>query len=129
MAKWFTSLYLLIILVGSVSAGTPFSDGGMKENNVCPMKCCKKSAKAVKPQDAGAKFLCRTLICSQNLPTNTANNAPINFAPMLIVSEKATLFEILFSTRPKEAAKKFDIKNFRLKTNQPKYIQHQSFLI
>lgn len=128
MARWFTSLFFLIVLVGSLSAGTTFSVGGMKEN-VCPMKCCKKMANAVKPQERDAKFLCRTLICSQNLPTNTANNVPTNFAPVLIVSEKATLFEILFSTRPKEDAKTFNVKDFRLKTNQPKYIQYQSFLI
>jgi hypothetical protein len=129
MKRWLTSLFFLISLVASVPAGTPFAENSGMNENVCPMKCCKKkTAKSAEPKRNDVK-ICRTLNCSTPTPTNTNSSSQINFTPNLILSEKATLFEILFSTPPKENVQPFYKNQTRLTTFQPKYIQHQSFLI
>ena len=101
----------------------------MKES-VCPMKCCKKKAsKSQKPKNADAKYLCRVLICSQNMPTNTTTVTQVNLAPTIIASEKVSLFEILFSTTPKEVEKIVAADSITPRKYLPKYIQHQRILI
>ncbi len=101
----------------------------MKEG-VCPMKCCKKKAKSHKPKRVkDATYLCRVLVCSQNMPTNTTATAQINVAPAVIASEKVSLFEILFSTTPKEDGNFQFVHNLLPNNSQPKYIQHQRILI
>lgn len=128
MKRWLTSLFFLIVLIASVPAGTSFVANGMNKN-VCPMKCCKKkTAKSAEPKQSDVA-ICRTLNCSTPTPTNTNFSSQVNFTPNLILSEKTTLFEILFSTEQKENIQPFNENQTRLKTSQPKYIQHQSFLI
>ncbi len=99
------------------------------KKDVCPMKCCKNSVKSSKPKKAGAKFLCRALGCSQDTPTNTAQIAQVNLTPVIIATEKKSLFEILFSTSPKEDAQPSIAELQRQTTSQPKYIQHQRILV
>ncbi|MGI8669586.1 MAG: hypothetical protein ACR2J3_07000 [Aridibacter sp.] len=117
----------------SVFSGTPLqSSSDMKMNeNVCPMKCCKnKASKSQKPKNADAKYLCRVLVCSQDTPTNTTTVSNINFAPVIIASEKVSLFEILFSTTPKEDDSNIAfINSVSPRQFLPKYIQHQRILI
>ncbi len=124
-----TFLFVLVLSV-SVFSGTPMHGGdmGMKKD-VCPMKCCKNSVKTHKPKKAGAKFLCRVLGCSQDTPTNTAQIARVNLAPAIVASEKKSLFEILFSTTPKEDIQPNTFQITWLKHSQPKYIQHQRILV
>lgn len=130
MARWLSSLFFLLILVGSVPAGTPFSGAEMK-NGLCPMKCCKKAKQGQTAQERQQNFLCRTMICSEEMPTNSGSNVQTSFAPVFIASEKITLFEILFSTTPKEEAKVIPAStNVNLTAKiQPKYIRHLSLLI
>ena len=128
MTRWFTSMFFLILLVASVPAGVPFLNGGM-DKDVCPMKCCKKKkAKSTEPKKSDVA-ICRTLNCSVPTPTNTSTSAQVNFTPNLILSEKSILFEILFSTRPKENVQFVGFETTTLTAFQPKYIQHQSLLI
>jgi hypothetical protein len=101
----------------------------MKEN-VCPMKCCKKSVRSTKPKQAkDPKYLCRVMVCSQNMPTNTSSTVQVNLAPVIIASEKVSLFEILFSTSPKEADNIAFTERPKPKKFLPKYIQHQRILV
>lgn len=128
MTRWITSFFILILLVASVPAGTPFLNGGM-DKEVCPMKCCKKKeAKAEKPKPSEVA-ICRTLNCSTPMPTSKTASSQINFTPNLVISETETLFEILFLTTPKENIEPIAFTPERLKSNQPKYIQHKSLLI
>jgi len=130
MVNRLKTLFFILVLSVSVFSGTPLQGGDMKmKENVCPMKCCKKSVKSKKDEQADSKFLCRVLVCSQNMPTNTTSAPQINLAPVIIASEKVSLREILFSTTPKESAQLLAFQTQQLKTSQPKYIQHQRILV
>lgn len=131
MTNRLKTLFFILVLSVSVFSGTPLQGGDMKmKENVCPMKCCKKKAsKSTKPKNADAKFLCRVLVCSQNMPTNTTTISQVNLAPVIIASEKISLFEILFSTTPKENSNVTFANNITPRQFLPKYIQHQRILI
>ena len=130
MAIRLKTLFFILVLSVSVLSGAPLQSGDMgMRKNACPMKCCKKSAKSKKPESADTKMLCRVLICSRDLPTNTGSAPQINLAPVIIASERISLFEILFSTTPKESALPVSVQTPLLTTSQPKYIQHQRILI
>ncbi len=131
MAKRFKTLFFILVLSVSVLSGTPIQGGDMKmKERVCPMKCCKTKAKSHKPKEANnAKFLCRVLVCSLNMPTNTSSTAQINLAPAIIASERDSLYEFLFSTRPKESGNIAFADNIPPRKFLPKYIQHQRILI
>lgn len=131
MANRLKTLFFMLVLSTSVFSGTPLQGGDMKmRENVCPMKCCKKKAKSHKPKKAkDAAYLCRVLVCSQNMPTNTTSTIRTNFAPVIIASERVSLFEILFSTTPKESSDITDASGIPLPQFLPKYIQHQRILV
>ncbi len=130
MAIRLKTLFFILVLSVSVFSGTPLQGGdiGMRKN-ICPMKCCKEWAKSKRPQRVDTKMLCRVLVCSQNMPTNTTSVTQINLAPVIIASERVSLFEILFSTTPKESVQPVAFQTQRLITSQPKYIQHQRILV
>jgi hypothetical protein len=128
MKRWLTSLFFLIALISSVPAGTPFSGGSMN-NNVCPMKCCKKrSAQSTKPKSNDVA-ICRTLNCSTPSPFNSNSSSQTNFAPNLVLFETLSIFEKLFETKSDQKVQPLFKENAKLNKSQPKYIQHQSFLI
>lgn len=131
MANRLKTLFFILVLGASVFSGTPLNAADMSMNkNVCPMKCCKKKAKAKKTEsNEKAKSLCRLLVCSQNAPTGTNANTQTNLAPVIVASEKVSLFEILFSTTPKEDAETVRRYSTLPENFTPKYIQHKSFLI
>ncbi len=131
MANRLKTLFFILVLSVSVFSGTPLQGGDMKmKENVCPMKCCKdKISKSNRPKNADTKFLCRVIVCSQNMPTNTASIAQLDLAPAIIASEKVSLYEILFSTTPKEDRNVIFANSISPKTFLPKYIQHQRILI
>ena len=125
------TLFFILVLSVSVFSGTPLQGGDMKmKENICPMKCCKKKvSKSQNPKNVNARYLCRVFVCSQNMPTNTATTTQINLASTLVASEKASLFDILFSTMPKEDSKIVFEFNPTKRQFLPKYIQHQRILI
>ncbi len=131
MANRLKTLIFILVLSTSVFSGTPLQGGDMKtRENVCPMKCCKKKAKSHRPKKAkDAAYLCRVLVCSQNMPTNGASTVQTNFAPAIIASERVSLFEILFSTSPKESPDINDASGDPPPKFLPKYIQHQRILV
>ena len=131
MVNRLKSFIFILALSVSVFSGTPFQGGDMKmKEGVCPMKCCKKKAKASEPkQSDNAKYLCRVLICSQNMPTHTTTTVQFNLAPVIIASEKVSLFKIIFSTTPKEESKPVFESILSKRQSLPKYIQNQRILI
>ena len=128
MVNRLKTLFFILVLSVSVFSGTTLGDTGMKDN-VCPMKCCKEKAKAKKPVKTDAKYLCAVLVCSQTTPGNSNAVSQVNLSPVIIASEKISLFEILFSTTPKEEIPSAVFKSTAAKTSQPKYIQHQRILV
>ncbi len=131
MANRLKILIFILVLSVNVFSGTPLSGGDMKmKESVCPMKCCReKASESQNPKNADAKYLCRVLICSQNMSTNTTTISSINLAPVVIASEKITLFEILFSTTPKQSISANYANGIQSRQLLPKYIQHQRILI
>ena len=128
MIKWLKTLFFVLVLSVNVFSGTPFLNSSMNER-VCPMKCCKKKAKASDPKRSDAKYLCRVLVCAQNVPTTQSTSANVNLAPVYIASDTSGIFRVLFSTRPKGQSHPAASIEPRLRTFQPKYIQNNSFLI
>lgn len=129
MLKRLKTLIFILALSISVFSGTPLHGGNMKmKDNACAMKCCKKKAKS-SDQKKNAEYLCRVFICSQSMPTHTSSTVQINLAPVIIASEKITLFEILFATSPKEDSPTAFKQNFQHSQFLPKYIRHQQILI
>lgn len=131
MANRLKTLFFILVLGAGVFSGTPLNASDISmQKNVCPMKCCKKKAKAKKTEShENAKSLCRLLVCSQNAPTGTNANTQTNLSPVIVASEKVSLFEILFSTTPKEDAPVVHRYSTLPKNFTPKYLRHQSFLI
>lgn len=128
MKRWLTSLFFLFALISSVPAGTPFSDGSMN-NNVCPMKCCKKkSAKSTKPNSSEVA-ICRTFNCTTPSPLNSNSSAQISFAQNMAVIETLSIFESLFELTSDQKTQPLFKETSKLSQIQRKYIQHQSFLI
>lgn len=131
MAIWLKTLFFVFVLSVSVFSGMPFGSGDMNmKSNVCPMKCCKELAKSNTPQKTDAKYLCSVMVCSQSMPTNTSSSVQVNFAPVIVASERESLFDILFAATGKERAFPLAIKPpGNKRTYQAKYIQHQRILI
>ncbi len=128
MARRLKSLFFVLFLCGGVFSGTTFADNNMKKDS-CPMKCCKKIDKYAKSQPTDAANLCRTINCVNPSPTSTTNSTQLNFAPLLFVLKNFTIFQFLFAPQPKDNSQPLFAKTAQLQTFQPKYIQHQSFLI
>ena len=131
MASRLKTLLFILVLSVNVLSGTPLQGGDTKmRESVCPMRCCKKKLKSHSPKKVkDAKYLCRVLVCARNMPTNTTIPVKTNFAPVIIASEKTSLFEILFSTSPKENADVTHTTSTPPSQNLPKYIQHQRILV
>ncbi len=128
MKKWLTSLFFLVALISSVPAGTSFTENGMNKN-ACPMKCCKKkSAKSTEP-NPNDMAICRTLNCSTPTPFNSNSSSQTNIAPNLVLFETLSIFEIIFELNSDQKTQPLFKESAKLSHFQPKYIQHQSFLI
>jgi len=126
MVKWFTSLILTIVLVGSTFAGVPM-DSGEKH---CPMMgtddCCEKAESQSTTPQAYAASLCCSLNCSvpgTTGPTGTTIKAP-SAAPALH-STLSMLAAYLTPMRRQLANSTPD----RNQHSPPFYIQHLALLI
>ena len=131
MANRLKTLFFVIVLGVGVFSGVPLQGGDMKmREKVCPMKCCKKKVASHKPKNArNTAYLCRVLVCSENMPTNTTAPAQINLAPVIIASEKLSLFEILLATAPKEESVPAYAAGLPPLQIRPIYIRHQRIII
>lgn len=130
MANRLKTLFFVLVLAAGVFSGTPLR-GGEARDKVCPMKCCqKKKAGAPDPQKTEtARYLCRVFMCPKNMPVNTGQTIQTNLAPVIIASERVSLFEILFSTTPKaDPAGNFNARR-TVERNLPFYLRHQRILI
>lgn len=125
MAKWFTSLILVMALAGGVFAGTPIHSGEQH----CPMSgdddCCAKAQSRDETTEVYVARLCCSLNCTEQgatTPTGTINTSPAP-APALSSAMLPSLFvenlvlERVYSTpSPTEHS-------------PPIYIQHLALLI
>ncbi len=127
MKNWLPSLFLLFALATGVLAGAaPFS--GNAENGMSAMECCKKKKMGAKTVSAAQ--LCCAVNC--NSPAPTSPGAPVNFSPVAVIISDSILKQIalLFGNEKPIPTISFAFERKTLpQKNQPKYIQHHSFLI
>ena len=128
MARRLKSLFFILFLCGSVFSGTTFADNNIKKDS-CLMKCCKEKAESAEPRQTDAANLCRTINCTNPVPTSTTTSTQTNLAPLLFLLKNLTHFKFLFAPPTKDNSQPLFAKTARLKNFQPKYIQNQSFLI
>ncbi|MGB7207996.1 MAG: hypothetical protein WBD27_04990 [Pyrinomonadaceae bacterium] len=125
MARWLISFLFLLALVGGVLAGTPLHSSSTRM-----MKCCDKAKSKDKSPAANAADLCCAVNCSESVPTQSSSS--FNFSPSNITISKsiAEQIEVLF---PKVNIRLLTLPQYSReilsRTFQPKYIQHNSFLI
>ena len=124
-----TLLFILVLGTGVVS-GVPLQGSEMGMNKeVCPMKCCEKAAKSSKAKRSNeSSYLCRVLVCSQTTPSNTASVVQVNFVPVIVASERKTIFEVIEATKPKGLSVR-DVDAAKSPTELPRYLLHQRILV
>ena len=125
MVTRLTLVVLLFALAGGVVSGTP-----LHSSNDQMMDCCDKARSKDTSRAAQAARVCCAINCSDSAPTSsvtTFNFAPSSFAiSKSIVEQTAVLF-------PKDKAvlivTSYCSRQPLPRIYQPKYIQHNSFLI
>lgn len=125
MAKQITLLFLLLAVAGGVASGTPLHAPTGKM-----MTCCDKAKSKDKSLAAEAARLCCAVNCSDSTPVPSGTS--LNFSPSNIAVSKSIAEQIaaLFPTRKVRTSQSFQHSHeiFR-RAFQPKYVQHNSFLI
>lgn len=129
MKNWLTSLFLLFALASGVLAGTPVFSGSA-ENGMSAMECCKKKAQDCDAKSVRAAQLCCAVNCNNPMPTSPG--ASLNFSPSSVIISDSILKQIASLLKKEKTIQTISF-SFERKTsfqkNQPKYIQHHSFLI
>ena len=125
MTKWFTSSILLFALAGGALSGMPVhaEKPGM-------MKCCDKAKGNDKTPEAYAARVCCAVNCSDSTPTPSSPS--FNFSPASIAISRSIAEQIaaLFPTaKALPSISPQYSREILTQTFQPKYIQHNSFLI
>jgi hypothetical protein len=125
----FKTLFFILVMAAGAVCGAPLRAGeGSSNNRICPMKCCKKAAKAKESNHSGKPFLCNLTMCSETVPsTPTASSTP-QISGVFIPSELAGIFQTLQLTRPKEFTP-VKLNPERILPGQPIYIAYNSLLV
>ncbi len=124
MARWLTTIFVVITLASGLLAGEP-----LRKSSGKMMSCCDKARSKDNSPSARAASLCCALNCSETVPTQSGG--VYNYSPsgVTIVSLIVDLPDILF---PKKHYPAGDLSHSLIslpQTFQPKYIQHKSLLI
>jgi len=125
MMSRFLILFVLFALVGGVVSGTPLHSPNEKM-----MKCCDKAKSTDKTPSAEATRLCCAVNCSDSTPT--PSNTSFNFSSSVVSVPKSISEQIaaLFPIERDQPSKSPQYSRVPLaRTFQPRYIQHNSFLI
>jgi len=128
MLKVLTSIVLILVLAGSLFAGTPIGaherDCGM--SGMDGMDCCDKAGMASDAPDVQAARLCCAINCQQPGPVQNGEVKPQS-APLAVVAEHPSAAQSPFTglqpqSRPQPA------RDY-LSNSPPTYIRHLSLLI
>jgi hypothetical protein len=128
MLKVLTSVVLILVLAGSLVAGTPLGSHehhcGM--SGMDGMDCCQKAGMATDAPDVQAARLCCAINCPQPGPVQNGQVKP-QTAPLAVVAEHPSAAQSPFTgfkpqARPQPARD-------HLSNSPPSYIRHLSLLI
>lgn len=127
MAKWLTSVVLLVVMAASVLAGTPLPMH--VEEQECAMTgmmdCCAKAQMQRDAPEVRTAQLCCALNCSEPGPTTPTGT--FNLSPQLVVA----LHSALVPHSPLPAQPRLVRSNLlgRKPPSHPAYIRHLALLI
>jgi hypothetical protein len=128
MAKWLTSLALLMVMGASVLAGTPLHTGehecdmpGMKDG----MDCCAKARSQGNAPEVTAARLCCAVNCQS--PATTPAGSVLRVSSPAIVARHPAAIQIP-SVVPVSPLR-FDSASEHPQHSPPAYIQHLALLI
>jgi hypothetical protein len=123
MAKWFTSLFMVVALAGSALAGFPMHAG---ERNPSMDDCCK----AARAEDDSAATLSAKLCCAMNCsepsptaPTGTGNISPLHINVLHPAATQSQTFTPIFHSRFSSTP------GYLQGSSPPPYIRHLALLI
>jgi len=118
-------IFVLFTVVGGVVSGTPLHSPSGKM-----MKCCDKAKSMDRSPSAEASRLCCATNCSNSAPTSSGGS--FNFTPSNVTIYKSIADQIAALFPNAKAAPSVSPQYLRktlTRTFQPKYLQHNSFLI
>lgn len=128
MAKWLTSLVLLVVMGASVLAGTPLHTGGRE----CDMKgmkdgmdCCAKAHAQGNAPEVTAARLCCAVNCQS--PGTTPASSVLRVTPPATVAQHPAAIQTLFVIPGLPL--RFDSAREHPQHSPPAYIQHLALLI
>jgi hypothetical protein len=118
-------LFVLFALAGGVVSGTP-----LHSRNDKMMRCCDKARSKDRSPAAEAARLCCATNCTNSAPISFGN--PFNFTPTNVTTHRSIADQIAALFPNAKAAPSVSPQYLRktlTRTFQPKYLQHNSFLI
>ena len=125
MVRRLIFVIVLVALAGGVVSGTPLRAPQGKM-----MKCCDKAKNKNKTAMSKAAGLCCAVVCSDATPTSSSsstNFAPSSFTIIRSISDQFAAFFADENVATMDATRYS--REVLLRSFQPKFIQHNSFLI
>jgi hypothetical protein len=126
MAKWLTSLALIVALGGSVLAGMPLHSGEQGCSMGGDMDCCAKAQAQAGPPEVTAARLC----CAVNCPssgTTPPTSSIQRISPLAIIAQHPATINSPFVIP--SLGIRFGLTQDHLQNSQPTYIRHLALLI
>ena len=123
-----TLLFVAVMAVGAFGGAPLSASGAMDGNKICPMKCCKKAAKAKETAKHHQMSFCNLTSCSETVPSAPSTSNVAQASSVFIPAEKKDLFRILDSTKPKDVRKPRLLSGV-IPQETPFFLKHNSFLI
>jgi hypothetical protein len=129
MAKWLTSLALIVALGGGVLAGMPLHSEGQEcamSGMGSHMDCCAKAHKQAATPEVTAARLC----CAFNCPssgTTPPSSSVQRVSPLSVIAQHPAAVQsplVIPTLRPR-----LDAAQDHLQNSQPTYIRHLALLI
>ena len=127
MMKWLTAFVLLIVMVGSVLAGTPLPmhSGEQECAMTGMMDCCAKAQMQTHTPEVRTAQLCCALNCSEPGPTTPTGT--FNLSPQLVVALHSAL--VPHTPLPAQPGLAHSHSPGLKPPSHPAYIRHLALLI
>ncbi|MDH3527974.1 MAG: hypothetical protein OEQ28_00275 [Acidobacteriota bacterium] len=109
--------------------GAPLSAAEtMNGNRVCPMKCCKKAAKAKETAGPHRNNFCRLTSCTETMPSAPSSSNVVQASFIVSTVAEHGFSRIANSTRPKDIRDGNYLSDL-IPSGAPLFLTHNSLLI
>jgi hypothetical protein len=123
-----TLVFVLIMVVGTFGGAPLTAAETMNGNKICPMKCCKKAARAKEAAQPHRTNFCRLTSCTESMPSVPSASSTAQINSVFTSVDQDSFFRILYSTRPKESANKNYLSQ-QIPPGNPFFLRYHSLLI